>query len=108
MSCAAPTSGDPAHCGSPAWSSKHLTAWLLSWTGAVRAGVAYTGECSAPERLSRVLDNFYRADGARSRNPARVGLGLAIVRSIALARRGSAEIVSAPGRGTTVSLLFLG
>lgn len=73
---------------------------------AVRVEVADSGAGIAAEHLSRIFDRFYRADGARSRNSGGVGLGLAIVRSIASVHGGSAYIQSEPGRGTTVSMML--
>lgn len=72
----------------------------------IRVEVADNGTGIAQEHISRIFERFYRADGARSRISGGVGLGLAIVRSIAVVHGGSAGIQSEPGRGTTVSLTF--
>jgi two-component system heavy metal sensor histidine kinase CusS len=76
----------------------------VSEPDAVRVEVSDNGVGIAPEHLSHIFDRFYRADGARSRTSGGVGLGLAIVRSIASVHGGSAEIQSEPGHGTTVRL----
>ncbi len=70
----------------------------------VHLTVTDTGEGIAPEHLPRVLDRFYRADVARSRQQGGTGLGLAICRMILDAHGGSLTIVSAPGQGTTVTV----
>ncbi len=68
--------------------------------------VADTG-CGIPqEHLPRLFDRFHRVDPARSKNSGGAGLGLAIVKSIAALHGGTAEIASAPGRGTRVTLVF--
>ncbi|HUX34337.1 MAG TPA: heavy metal sensor histidine kinase [Gemmatimonadaceae bacterium] len=68
--------------------------------------VADTGTGVAPEHLAHVFDRFYRAErGSTERRPG-VGLGLAMVRSIAELHGGSVVIESQPGVGTTVTLRF--
>lgn len=51
---------------------------------------------------SRAFERFYRADAGRARATGGSGLGLAIVASVIEAHGGLAEIVTAPGAGTTV------
>jgi two-component system heavy metal sensor histidine kinase CusS len=68
--------------------------------------VSDTGSGIPPEHLPKVWDRFYRADAARSGEPGRVGIGLAIVKSIVTLHGGSVEITSQVGRGTRVSLRF--
>jgi len=51
---------------------------------------------------SRVFDRFYQSD--RSRSGAGTGLGLAIVRAIAEALGGSAEVSPTPGHGATLTV----
>jgi two-component system heavy metal sensor histidine kinase CusS len=63
-----------------------------------------TGSGMAPEHLPRVFDRFYRADPSRSSEG--LGLGLALVKSIAELHGGSATIESEVNRGTTVTLSF--
>jgi two-component system, OmpR family, heavy metal sensor histidine kinase CusS len=73
---------------------------------AVRVEVADTGCGIAPEHLPHVFDRFYRVDAARSSGSGRVGLGLAIAKSIATLHGGSAAITSEVGRGTRITLIF--
>jgi two-component system phosphate regulon sensor histidine kinase PhoR len=56
------------------------------------------------EHLPRVTERFYRVDAARSRESGGTGLGLAIVKHIVERHRGSLEIKSGVGSGTSVSV----
>ena len=62
------------------------------------------GDGIAPEHLPRLTERFYRVDAARSRFSGGTGLGLAIVKHIVERHRGSLEIRSVPGRGTSVEI----
>jgi len=78
--------------------------------GAVRNGrwvtvtVTDRGPGIAREHLPRVTERFYRVDAARSRETGGTGLGLAIVKHIVERHRGSLEIRSTLGVGTSVSV----
>lgn len=60
------------------------------------------GDGIAAEHLPRLTERFYRVDPARSRGDGGTGLGLAIVKHIVERHRGSLDIRSAIGSGTTV------
>ncbi|MBD2482768.1 two-component system sensor histidine kinase RppB [Planktothrix sp. FACHB-1365] len=53
---------------------------------------------------SRIFDRFYRVHSDRSRKTGGSGLGLAIVQAIVQAHRGSIEVESQPGIGSTFTI----
>jgi signal transduction histidine kinase len=57
-----------------------------------------------PDQLERVFERFYRANPT-SRIPG-TGLGMSIVKEIMTLLEGRVELVSRPGQGTRVSLVF--
>lgn len=63
-----------------------------------------TGDGIAPEHLPRLTERFYRVDAARSRDGGGTGLGLAIVKHIVERHRGTIELRSTPGEGTSVEI----
>ena len=66
--------------------------------------VADTGIGVAPEHLQRVWDRLYRADGTGAERG--LGLGLSLVKAVVEAHGGRAEVSSAPGKGTTLTLVL--
>jgi len=60
---------------------------------------------SAEDR-KHVFDRFYRGSESRSRKTGGSGLGLAIVQALAQRSAGSVSLDTAPGRGTTVSIIL--
>lgn len=63
-----------------------------------------TGSGIDPQALPRIFDRFYRADPARSRATGNAGLGLPLVRQIAIAHGGTVRVASTPGVGSTFTL----
>lgn len=68
--------------------------------------VSDTGCGIPPEHLPRVFDRFYRIDRARASSGQNVGLGLAVVKSIAARHGGHVDIESEVGRGTEVRVVL--
>jgi signal transduction histidine kinase len=56
--------------------------------------------------LPHLFDRFYRADQSRSTGNGRVGLGLAIVRSVVEQHGGTVAISSVVGNGMRVLVSF--
>jgi len=72
--------------------------------GWVTVTVTDHGPGISRDHLPRVTERFYRADPARSRESGGPGLGLAIAKHIVERHRGSLEIRSTVGLGTSVSV----
>ena len=86
----------------PAGGSIAIGAQLRS--GDLIVTVSDTGCGIAAEHLPHVFERFYRADRTRGGSTHHVGLGLAVVKSIALRHGGRIEIASKPEHGTLVTL----
>ncbi|NMI01667.1 sensor histidine kinase [Pseudonocardia acidicola] len=68
----------------------------------VRIEVADRGPGFSPHFLPHAFERFQRADAARSRDDGGAGLGLAIVRAVAIAHGGDAIAANRPGGGAVV------
>jgi two-component system heavy metal sensor histidine kinase CusS len=73
---------------------------LQEQRGFAVVAVANQGETIAPEHLSRLFERFYRVDSSRVRSDMHHGLGLSIVRAIALMHQGDAFVHSLDGVNT--------
>jgi two-component system phosphate regulon sensor histidine kinase PhoR len=78
--------------------------WRVSERGAMALAVEDEGEGIPRAHLPRLTERFYRVDTARSRELGGTGLGLAIVKHIMNRHRGSLDIESTLGRGSTFTL----
>ena len=55
---------------------------------------------------SRVFERFYRVDKSHSKEVGGTGLGLSIVKHAAALHNAKISVVSAPGKGTVITVLF--
>lgn len=60
----------------------------------------------AEEDLPKIWERFYRADPARDSESGSMGLGLAMVKSIAKCHEGDVTVKSEPGKGTTFTFIM--
>jgi two-component system, OmpR family, sensor kinase len=81
-----------------------LSSRLRPEVGELRIAVADTGAGIAPEDQARIFDRFYRADP--SRHGEGTGLGLSIAAWIAQELGGRIELRSAPGKGSTFTVVL--
>lgn len=58
------------------------------------------------EHQTRIFERFYRVDKSRSKERGGTGLGLAIVKHIAQVHGASLEVISEPGAGTQIIVIF--
>ncbi|MDD4601373.1 Sensor histidine kinase RcsC [bioreactor metagenome] len=65
-----------------------------------------TGIGMAAGELENIFDYFYRVDQARAKRSGGTGLGLALVKQMALAHGGQVYAASALGQGSTFTLLL--
>lgn len=73
---------------------------------AVKVSVTDTGDGFDPMHIPRLTERFYRLDSHRSRELGGTGLGLAIVKHIINRHRGRLRIESAPGKGSTFTVIL--
>jgi len=59
-----------------------------------------------PKHLPRLTERFYRVDSSRNASTGGTGLGLAIVKHVLLRHRGSLDISSVPGKGSSFTCNF--
>jgi two-component system phosphate regulon sensor histidine kinase PhoR len=85
--------------------------------GSVRVSVGYvdgkptlkvkdTGIGIPHECQDRIFERFYRVDRSRSKSTGGTGLGLAIVKHIVSVHHADLSLVSEPGKGTEITVVF--
>ena len=74
--------------------------------GRVVLTVKDTGIGIPKEHQERVFERFYRVDKSRSKSTGGTGLGLAIVKHIVAQVNAQMKLVSEPGKGTTITVIF--
>ena len=84
----------------------HVQAELLP--GGCWISVRDSGRGIPPAALEHLTEDFYRVDKARARAQGGAGLGLSLCREIAALHSGELRFDSAPGLGTTVTVILRG
>jgi two-component system phosphate regulon sensor histidine kinase PhoR len=72
----------------------------------LRVVISDNGPGIEARHLPRLFERFYRVDPGRSREVGGTGLGLSIVKHLAEAMGGAVSVESAPGAGTTFSIVM--
>jgi two-component system phosphate regulon sensor histidine kinase PhoR len=81
----------------------------IRWWGDERGAhmeVKDTGLGIEAKHLPRLTERFYRVDSSRASNTGGTGLGLAIVKHVLLRHRGTLDISSTQGKGSTFTCHF--
>jgi two-component system phosphate regulon sensor histidine kinase PhoR len=74
--------------------------------GEVAISVIDNGDGIAPPEHRRIFEKFYRVDDRLSRSKQGSGLGLAIVNHVARAHHARVTVDSAPGKGSTFTIVL--
>lgn len=68
--------------------------------------ISDTGKGIPRDELKKIFDRFYRVDKSRSRSEGSAGLGLSIVQMFVKEHRGSINVESQPGKGSSFSVIL--
>nr|HNB55056.1 ATP-binding protein [Anaerolineales bacterium] len=68
--------------------------------------VSDTGIGIPEDELQKIFDRFYQVDGSMSRRFGGTGLGLSLVHEIVTAHRGTVDVASKVGEGTTFTVII--
>ena len=79
---------------------------LTSEDGGVRLTVRDTGIGMTPEESAKLFNDFVRIKNAKTRDILGSGLGLSIVKKLAALYGGEVGVVSAPGEGSTFTVVL--
>ncbi len=77
-----------------------------SGSDVARIYISDTGPGIPAEHVPHLFDRFYRVDSGRSRDQGGTGLGLNIARWIVESHRGTIEVQTEPGRGSTFTAVL--
>lgn len=74
--------------------------------GAVRLRITDTGRGIPQEELPHIFDRFRQVDGSNTREHEGTGIGLALARELILLHRGTIDVESGVGAGTTFTIVL--
>jgi len=77
---------------------------IRRWDRSAELSVQDTGIGIPQGDLPRIFERFYRVDRSRTSSSGGIGLGLAIVRHVAINHGGDVEVESMEGEGSTFTL----
>ena len=83
---------------------KRIALRVFAGDGFVRFAVQDHGIGIPPRENHKIFRKFYQTDQALSRRAGGVGLGLSIVRLVVEAHKGTVEVESRPGEGSTFTI----
>lgn len=72
----------------------------------VRLAIADTGIGIPKDKQDRVFERFYRVDESRNKSTGGSGLGLAICKHIVTQHKGTIQVSSVEGQGTTIEVIL--
>ncbi len=74
--------------------------------GAVAIRVTDTGRGIPEKNLAHIFDRFHQVDGSNTREYEGTGIGLALVHELVMLHKGTIEVASTLGEGTTFTIHF--
>ncbi len=92
-----------AECGSEAPSGKRDSGLMLDCQ-CIEIRIIDTGIGIPTDRLPYIFDRFYQVDSSSTREHEGTGIGLALTKELIVLHRGSIEVESIEGQGTTFTV----
>src|SRR4030066_2605607 len=81
---------------------KHPRLWRVCQNVAIK--IHDTGIGIPKEKLPKIFDRFYQVDGSHTREQEGTGIGLSLTKELVELHKGTIEVESEAGKGTTVTI----